>query len=68
MDCVNHTGVNATAYCQSCGKALCAACIRNAAAAKFFVNHAGRRGTAINSPSMSRPRERRTPQRPQFSD
>ena len=31
MDCVNHTGVNATAYCQSCGKALCAACIRNAA-------------------------------------
>jgi len=22
MDCVNHTGVNATAFCQSCGKAL----------------------------------------------
>jgi TM2 domain-containing membrane protein YozV len=31
MDCVNHTGVNATAYCQSCGKALCAGCVRNAA-------------------------------------
>ena len=31
MDCVNHTGVNATAYCQSCGKALCAPCVRNAA-------------------------------------
>ena len=30
MDCVNHTGVNATAYCQSCGKALCADCVRNA--------------------------------------
>ena len=30
MDCVNHTGVNATAYCQSCGKALCATCVRNA--------------------------------------
>jgi hypothetical protein len=31
MDCVNHTGVGATAYCQSCGKALCAGCVRNAA-------------------------------------
>jgi len=30
MDCVNHSGVNATAYCQSCGKALCAGCVRNA--------------------------------------
>jgi TM2 domain-containing membrane protein YozV len=30
MDCVNHTGVSATAYCQSCGKALCAGCVRNA--------------------------------------
>ena len=31
MDCVNHPGVSATAYCQSCGKALCASCVRNAA-------------------------------------
>jgi len=30
MDCVNHTGVPATAFCQNCGKALCAACVRNA--------------------------------------
>jgi hypothetical protein len=29
MDCVNHTGVNAAAYCQSCGKALCTGCVRN---------------------------------------
>lgn len=28
MDCVNHTGVNAEAYCQNCGKALCVHCIR----------------------------------------
>jgi TM2 domain-containing membrane protein YozV len=28
MDCVNHTGVNATAFCQNCGKPLCAACVR----------------------------------------
>jgi hypothetical protein len=30
MDCVNHTGVAATAYCQNCGKAMCATCVRNA--------------------------------------
>ncbi|MGD0631159.1 MAG: DUF5668 domain-containing protein [Terracidiphilus sp.] len=30
MDCVNHTGVPATAFCQNCGKALCANCVRNA--------------------------------------
>ncbi len=28
MDCVNHQGVNATAYCQNCGKAMCAVCMR----------------------------------------
>jgi TM2 domain-containing membrane protein YozV len=31
MDCVNHNGTTATAYCQNCGKALCATCVRNAA-------------------------------------
>lgn len=30
MDCVNHSGITAAAYCQSCGKALCAGCVRNA--------------------------------------
>jgi hypothetical protein len=30
MDCVNHTGVSATAFCQTCGKALCANCVRTA--------------------------------------
>jgi len=30
MDCVNHTAVPATAFCQNCGKALCANCVRNA--------------------------------------
>ena len=29
MDCVNHSGVTATAFCQNCGKALCATCVRN---------------------------------------
>jgi hypothetical protein len=31
MDCVNHSGVPATAYCQNCGKPMCASCVRNAA-------------------------------------
>jgi TM2 domain-containing membrane protein YozV len=30
MDCVNHTGVSATAFCQTCGKAVCAGCVRTA--------------------------------------
>ena len=30
MDCVNHSGVAATAYCQNCGKALCGACVKTA--------------------------------------
>jgi TM2 domain-containing membrane protein YozV len=36
MDCVNHPGVSATAYCQSCGKALCAGCVRNAAGGQIL--------------------------------
>ena len=31
MDCVNHSGVTATAFCQNCGKALCPNCVRNGA-------------------------------------
>jgi hypothetical protein len=27
MDCINHSGVPAAAYCQNCGKALCADCV-----------------------------------------
>jgi hypothetical protein len=30
MDCVNHQGVAATAFCQNCGKPMCGACVRNA--------------------------------------
>ena len=36
MDCVNHIGVSATAYCQTCGKALCTSCVRNAAAGQIL--------------------------------
>ena len=36
MDCVNHPGVNATAFCQSCGKPLCPGCVRNAAGGQIL--------------------------------
>ncbi len=36
MDCANHSGVSATAYCQNCGKPLCAACVRNTAAGQIL--------------------------------
>src|ERR1035438_5429816 len=36
MDCVNHSGTNAVAYCQNCGKALCAGCVRNTAGGQLL--------------------------------
>jgi TM2 domain-containing membrane protein YozV len=36
MDCVNHSGVNAAAFCQNCGKPLCANCVRNAAGGQIL--------------------------------
>ena len=38
MDCVNHSGVTASAYCQNCGKALCAGCVRNAAGGQILCD------------------------------
>ena len=36
MDCVNHSGVTATAFCQNCGKALCPNCVRQGAAGQIL--------------------------------
>jgi TM2 domain-containing membrane protein YozV len=36
MDCVNHSGVSATAYCQNCGKALCGTCVCTGAGGQIF--------------------------------
>ncbi len=36
MDCVNHSGVIAAAYCQNCGKALCQACVRKGPSGQIF--------------------------------
>lgn len=36
MDCVNHSGVPASAYCQNCGKALCPTCVRGGAGGQIL--------------------------------
>ena len=36
MDCVNHNGIGATAYCQNCGRALCSGCVRSAAGGQIL--------------------------------
>jgi len=36
MDCANHSGVNAAAYCQNCGKPLCQPCTRSAPGGQVF--------------------------------
>jgi hypothetical protein len=36
MDCVNHSGTAATAFCQNCGKALCSSCTRKAAGGQIL--------------------------------
>lgn len=36
MDCVNHSGVTATSFCQNCGNALCGACLRTAATGQIL--------------------------------
>jgi hypothetical protein len=36
MDCVNHSGVTATAFCQNCGKAMCANCVRTGAGGQIL--------------------------------
>ena len=36
MDCANHSGLSAAAYCQQCGKALCSSCVRSAPGGQIF--------------------------------
>jgi hypothetical protein len=36
MDCVNHSGVTATAFCQNCGRPLCPNCVRHGAGGQIL--------------------------------
>jgi hypothetical protein len=50
MDCVNHIGTSATAYCQNCGKALCAGCVRNAAGGQILCEPCWTAWTGYSQP------------------
>lgn len=55
MDCVNHSGVTATAYCQNCGKALCANCVRNAPGGQIFCEPCQQEWQGFRQPFVSPP-------------
>lgn len=55
MDCVNHTGVGATAYCQSCGKPLCANCVRTAAGGQVLCEPCWTSWNSFQQPFVAPP-------------
>jgi len=55
MDCVNHTGVTAAAYCQSCGKALCANCVRTAAGGQILCEPCWMAWQNLTQPFVAQP-------------
>src|SRR5271155_626621 len=55
MDCVNHNGVTATAYCQNCGKALCAGCVRQTPAGQVLCDSCSTAWQAIPHPFVVPP-------------
>jgi hypothetical protein len=55
MDCVNHSGVSATAYCQNCGKALCATCVRNAGTGQILCEPCWTSWQGFQQPFMAPP-------------
>lgn len=55
MDCVNHNGVTATAYCQNCGKALCADCVRNGAVGQIFCESCLTAWQSVHPPFVAAP-------------
>ena len=60
MDCVNHSGVPATAYCQNCGKAICATACATAPEARFSASRAGWHGRTSPSHLWRPPSEHQT--------
>ena len=55
MDCVNHSGVSATAYCQNCGKALCATCVRNAGSGQILCEPCWTQWQGFQQPFVAPP-------------
>jgi len=55
MDCVNHSGANATAYCQQCGKPLCSTCTRAGSGGQVFCEPCWTTWRASQPPSYAPP-------------
>lgn len=55
MDCVNHSGVSATAYCQNCGKPLCPNCVRTGTAGQILCEQCLMAWQAVPNPFVAPP-------------
>jgi TM2 domain-containing membrane protein YozV len=55
MDCVNHSGVNATAFCQNCGKALCGTCVRSMATGQILCEPCAMQWQNLQQPFVAPP-------------
>ena len=55
MDCVNHSGTGATAFCQTCGKPLCAECVRSVAGGQVFCEPCAATWQAYQQPFAAPP-------------
>jgi hypothetical protein len=55
MDCVNHSGVSATAYCQNCGKPLCADCVRKTPGGQILCDPCWRAWQSFQSANAGLP-------------
>ena len=55
MDCVNHPGVAATAYCQNCGKAMCANCVRTGPGGQILCEPCSQTYQSFQQPFVAPP-------------
>jgi len=55
MDCVNHSGVTATAFCQNCGRALCPNCVRYGAGGQVLCEPCNLAWQTVPNPFVAPP-------------
>lgn len=55
MDCVNHGGVAASAFCQNCGKPLCPNCVRTGAAGQILCDPCLQAWQTVPNPFVAPP-------------
>lgn len=55
MDCLNHPGVKASAYCQNCGKALCEACVRREPSGQILCEPCWMAWQSVRAPFVAPP-------------